>query len=57
MMYCTVQYGTFAGIESEAYGECTTAIVTAASLTTILAQSRAKNILCAHHGIVWTKVI
>ena len=43
--------------DSEAYEECTTAIIAAASLPTILAQSRAKNIVCAHHEIVRTKVI
>ena len=56
-LWCTVQYSTFAGIDSEAYEECTTAIIAAASLPTILAQSRAKNIVCAHHEIVRTKVI
>jgi hypothetical protein len=56
-LWCTVQYSTFAGIDSEAYEGCTTAIIAAASLPTILAQSRAKNIVCAHHEIVRTKVI
>src|ERR1700728_1888419 len=53
MLYCTVQYIRSHG---KAYRECITAAIAAASLTTILAQSRAKNVVCGHHETVRTKV-
>jgi hypothetical protein len=45
MLYCTVQYSLFARTNSES----NTAITVAAYVTTILAQGRAKDVVCADH--------
>jgi len=52
-----VLYSTYVRMNREAYGECNTTIVAGLSLTTILAQSQAKNVVSSHHEIVWTNVI
>ena len=50
------RYSKLAGVNSDSTRRYINTIVAAHPVTTRLAQSRAKNVVCGRHEIVWTKV-